>query len=225
MKAAPERKCIVTGDVKPVEELLRFVVGPDGQVVFDAAGKLPGRGLWLSAGLDVLKTAASKGRFSRAAKARVQVPDDLAQQVADQLHARCLNRLGLARGAGQLVQGFEKVRAALKAELNTAPSKGYAGVLVQASDAAQDGREKIMRLAPDTPVVALFTAEEIGKAIGRDNAVHAVLAPGKMAKAFLSDARKLAGVTGQALGGVAMDSVEVNGQVEHSTAADTEAED
>ena len=195
MKADPERKCIVTGAVKPAAEMLRFVVGPDDQVVFDAAGKLPGRGLWLSARLDVLKTAASKGLFSKAAKARVAVPDGLIEQVANQLRARCLGRIGLARGAGQLTQGFEKVRAALKA--------GPVGVLLQASDASQDGREKIMRLATGAPVVTLLKAAEIGQAIGRDNAVHAVLAPGKMARAFLSDAAKLAGVMGQALNGEA----------------------
>ncbi|MCR4377988.1 MAG: RNA-binding protein [Rhodospirillales bacterium] len=209
MKADPERKCIVTGEVGPAAELLRFVVGPDGQVVFDAAGKLPGRGLWLSARLDVLKTALKKGQFSKAAKARVIVPEDLEARVAEQLRARCLSRLGLARGAGQLIQGFEKVRAALKA----GPSGKSAGVLLQASDAAPDGREKMMRLAAGLPVVALFLAEEIGHAIGRDNAVHAVLAPGKMAEAFLSDAAKLAGVMNKSLDGAA------DGK------ADTEAED
>ena len=204
MKADPERKCIVTGEVKPAEALLRFVVGPDSQVVFDAAGKLPGRGLWLSARLDVLKTAAGKGQFSKAAKARVAVSEGLVSQVLDQLRARCLNRLGLARGAGQLTQGFEKVRAALKA--------GPVGVLLQASDAAQDGREKMMRLAPGVPVVALFKAEEIGHAIGRDNAVHAVLAPGKMAQAFLCDARKFAGVMGQALDGLGDSEVKIEAE-------------
>lgn len=211
MKADPERRCIVTGEVKPAEGLLRFVVGPEAQVVFDAAGKLPGRGLWLSARLDVLQTAAKKGSFSKAAKARVTVPDGLVQQVASQLRARCLNRIGLARGAGQLTQGFEKVRAALKA--------GPTGVLLQASDASQDGREKIMRLAAKMPVVTLFTAAEIGQAIGRDNAVHAAFAPGKMAQAFLCDARKLAGVTGQVLDGDVLD-----GQMPDGT-TDTEAED
>jgi len=211
MTGDPERKCIVTGDVKPVEEMLRFVVGPEGQVVFDAAGKLPGRGLWLSAGQDVLKTAASKGQFSKAAKARVTVPDDLEAQVLSQLRARCLNRLGLARGAGRLTQGYDNVRAALKA--------GPVGVLLQASDASQDGRQKIMRLAPGTPVVALFRADEIGQAIGRDNAVHTVLAPGKMAKALLCDARKYAGVMGLPLGGAS--SIDEAAKTE----AEIEAED
>lgn len=193
MKADPERRCIVTGVVKPAQDMLRFVVGPDGSAVFDAAGKLPGRGLWLSAGLDVLQTAAKKGAFSKAAKMRVSVAEDLPQRVADQLRARCLERLGLARRAGQLVQGFDNVAQTLKTKRE--------GVLVEAQDAASDGREKIERLATGLAVVALFEAAEIGRAIGRDNAVHALITPGKMARAFLSDASKLAGVEDRALDG------------------------
>lgn len=193
--ADPERRCIVSGDVKPACELLRFVVGPDGEAVFDAAGKLPGRGLWLSARLDMLKTGAAKNAFSKAARARVLVPDDLVERVAGQLKARCLDRIGLARRAGLLTQGFDNVRAALK--------NGPVGVLIEAADGAPDGREKIARLAGPCPVVALFEAAEIGRAIGRDNAVHAVIAPGKMAEAFLCDARKLAGVEDRPLSGAA----------------------
>jgi len=210
-RKCPERKCAVTGAVGPAEQLLRFVIGPDDQVVFDAAGKLPGRGIWLSPRLDVLKTAASKGQFAKAAKARVVVPEDLVQQVISQLRAGCLNRLGLARGAGLLTQGFENGLAALKA----VKPESHKGVLLQASDASQDGREKVMRLAADMAVVTLFRADEIGHAIGRDNAVHALLTPGKMAKAFLSDAAKLAGVMDQALDGVAGETAPVEGEAEN----------
>lgn len=189
----PERRCIVSGETKPKAEMLRFVIGPGDLVVFDVASKLPGRGLWLSARLDMVKTAATKGLFARAAKARAQVPDTLADDVAGLLKSRCLDRLGLARRSGDMVQGFDKVRASLKA---AAP-----GVLIEASDGGDDGHEKITRLAPGIPVVALFTAEEIGHAIGRDNAVHVLIGPGNMAKAFLRDASRLAGVLDQPLEG------------------------
>ena len=191
--SGPERRCLVSGETKSSQEMLRFVIGPGDEVVFDAAGKLPGRGLWLSARLDMLKTAATKGLFARAAKARAKVGDTLVEDVIRLLTSRCLNRLGLARRSGDLVQGFDKVRASLKAE---AP-----GVLIEAADGGDDGREKITRLAPGTPVVALFTAEQIGHAIGRDNAVHALIKPGNMADAFLRDAGRLAGVLGQPLAG------------------------
>jgi len=193
VSATPERRCLVCGETKSQAELLRFVVGPDDEVVFDVAGKLPGRGLWLSARLDMLKTAATKGLFARAAKARVKVGETLVADVTRLLKSRCLDRLGLARRSGQLVQGFDKVRASVKA--------GTPGVFIEAADGGEDGRQKITRLAPDVPVVALFTAEEIGHAIGRDNAVHALIAPGNMADAFLRDAGRLAGVLDQPLEG------------------------
>ena len=193
MTSGPERRCIVSGETKPSQDMLRFVIGPNDEVVFDVAGKLPGRGLWLSARLDMLKTAAAKGLFARAAKAKALVPDTLATDVPRLLKSRCLDRLGLARRSGDLVQGFDKVRASLKA--------GAPGVLIEAADGGEDGREKITRLAPGVPVVALFTAEEIGHAIGRDNAVHALIGPGNMANAFLRDASRLAGVLDQPLQG------------------------
>ena len=188
-----ERRCIVSGETKNSAEMLRFVIGPGDEVVFDAAGKLPGRGLWLSARLDMVKTAAAKGAFARAAKARAKVAETLVDDVTRLLKNRCLDRLGLARRSGDLVQGFDNVRASLKAKTP--------GLLIEAADGGEDGREKITRLAPDVPVVALFTAEEIGHAIGRDNAVHALIAPGKMAQAFLRDASRLAGVLEQPLAG------------------------
>ncbi len=72
---APERKCIVTGAVAPKEGLLRFVIGPDAQVVPDVSGKLPGRGMWVTASAEILAKASQKGVFARAAKQQVTVPD------------------------------------------------------------------------------------------------------------------------------------------------------
>ena len=53
----PERKCIATGEVQPKFGLVRFVVGPDGQIVPDIMGKLPGRGIWVSAERAALEKA------------------------------------------------------------------------------------------------------------------------------------------------------------------------
>ena len=74
---APERTCIVTGNTGPTDAMVRFVVGPDGSVVPDILGKLPGRGMWVAAQRDVVERAG-KGAFSRSAKAQVTVPDGLA---------------------------------------------------------------------------------------------------------------------------------------------------
>lgn len=183
----PHRRCIATGAVRPKEELLRFVVGPDDTVVPDLENTLPGRGLWLSARRDMVETAMAKKSFARAARQKVIVPPDLPDRLDDLMRRRCLDLVGLARRAGMVTAGFEKVRALLKDQRQAAV------VLLEASDGAADGRNKIRALAPDLPVIDLFTGAEVGAALGRDIAVHAVVTRGPKAQAGL--ARRLAGAT------------------------------
>jgi len=45
----PLRTCIATGEEGAPERMIRFVVGPDGEVVPDLARRLPGRGMWVRA--------------------------------------------------------------------------------------------------------------------------------------------------------------------------------
>lgn len=181
----PERRCIASGAVRPKAELLRFVVGPDGQVVPDAEQRLPGRGIWLSARRDVVNTAVTKRLFARAARRAVVVPEDLADSVERLLVRRTLAVLGMARRAGQAVCGFEKVKAELKS--------GRVAVLVEARDASADGRGKMKALAGSAPVIELFDGAELGSVFGRDHAVHVGVAPGGLADKLLDEAGKLAG--------------------------------
>lgn len=182
----PNRRCIVTGQVLSAEQMIRFVVGPDGMVVPDIEARLPGRGLWLSAGRNMVNTAAAKNLFAKSFRRKVSVPADLAEMVAGLLLRRCLDRIGLARRAGQAVAGFEKVRGELKA--------GRGAVLLAASDGAADGREKIRALAPALPLFAVLSSEEMGAAFGRGRAVHALLTAGRLAEGFKIDAQRLAGM-------------------------------
>lgn len=190
----PQRRCLATGAVLPKEQLLRFVIGPDGTVVPDLAERLPGRGLWLQARQDMMARACAKNLFAKAAKRQVRVPGDLAAQVELLALKRCLDLLGLARRAGAVAAGFEKVRAALRA--------GEVGLLIQATDAADDGRDKIRGLAravaPEVPVLQFCSAAELGAAVGRAAAVHVGIAPGRFADGLLREARRLAGLRGVA---------------------------
>jgi uncharacterized protein len=172
--------------VRPKLELLRCVVAPDGSLVPDLAGKLPGRGLWLTARRDIVATALAKRLFARAARRPVVVDDDLADRIELLLAARCRDEIGLARRAGQAVMGFAKVETALRAA-------GGAAVLLAASDGALDGRGKLKALAPALPVVEVLTGAELGAAFGREHVVHAALKPGRLADALLVDAARIAG--------------------------------
>jgi hypothetical protein len=181
----PNRRCIVSGLVLPVERLIRFALGPDGEVVPDVEARLPGRGIWLSAGRDMVNTAASKALFAKAFRRKVTVPPDLTATVESLLVRRCIERIGLARRAGQAIAGFEKVRGELKA--------GRGAVVLAAADGAADGREKILALAPSLPVVDKLRGEELGVAFGRDHVVHGLILPGRLADGLKIDAARLAG--------------------------------
>lgn len=171
-KKTPERRCIVSGETGTTATLVRFAVGPEGQVVPDIEGKLPGRGIWVASDRASVEKAAAKGLFSRAAKQGVTAPADLADQVEAGLRRRVLALLGLARKAGQLMAGHAKVEdAALKA---------HVVALFLASDAGAEGVRNAGALSSRTgaPVVADFSAEQLGLALGRPNVVHAALTAG-----------------------------------------------
>jgi hypothetical protein len=192
--AAPERRCLASGEVLPKAQLLRFVVAPDGTLVPDLAERLPGRGLWLQARQDMMAKACARNLFAKAAKRHVRVPDDLPRQVEALALRRCLDLLGLARRAGAVVAGFEKVKAALRS--------GEVGVLVQADDAADDGRQKIQALARavglQVRVLQFCGAADLGAAVGREAAVHVGIAPGRFAEGLTQEVQRLAGLRGVA---------------------------
>ena len=187
--AMRERRCIATGAILPEDKLVRFVVGPDGAVVPDLDAKLPGRGLWLSADPVLMARAAKKNDFAKAAKEKVTVPADLAAHVARLLVDRLKSDLGLARRAGLLVFGFDGVLEALG-------TKRPPALLIEAADAAEDGRRKLAAAARArglTPArIDVLSRAELGLALGRDNVVHAAVKPGALADRLLLNAKRLA---------------------------------
>ena len=182
---APERRCLVTGERGGKAGLIRFVAGPDGQVVPDVAGKLPGRGFYVTAERGALERAVAKRLFSRGAKAPLEVPDGLVDMIEAQLLRRVQDGIALARKAGRAVTGYEKVKGWLMT--------GEGVVLVQASDGS--GRQKTKLNTPQGGrFVGCLTAEELGLAFGRASAIHAALASGGLTTRIVEDAAKLAGL-------------------------------
>jgi predicted RNA-binding protein YlxR (DUF448 family) len=206
--AGPLRRCIVTRDVLPKAELVRFVLDPAATVVPDIEGRLPGRGLWLRADRDIVTRAVRKNLFAKVAGTAVKAPDDLAEQVERLLARRCLELLGLARRAGQAVAGFEKVHGWLAA--------GRVGLLLAASDGGADARRKLASAARgDVTVVAAFSGAELAGVLGREAAVaHVAIAPGGIARRLAQEARRLAGLRGLRAAGAAEGTIGGGGGVE-----------
>ena len=169
--------------------MIRFVLDPTGRVLPDIDERMPGRGMWLSAGRDVVNKAVEKRLFGKAARQSVTVLDGLADRIEALLTRRFYDGLGLSRRAGHIVMGFDQVQAVL------APSGGKPGaaVLLAAADGAEDGRRKLRHLAPGLPLITAGPREELGAAFGREHLVHAALLPGKLAARALRDAGRLAG--------------------------------
>ena len=177
------RRYLVTGDRLPRDALLRFVVAPDGDVVADVDGRLPGRGLWLRSRRDMVKTACAGNLFAKASGGRATPASDLAERVEERLTRRCLDLIGLAGRAGQVVTGFEKVRAWLRA--------GKAGILLAAADGADGGRAKMRALASGVAVLEAFSGAQLGAALGRESAGHVAVAPGHLAERLMREVGRL----------------------------------
>jgi hypothetical protein len=191
-KSATVRMCAVSREQRPIDELIRFVVSPAGEVVPDLKRKLPGRGLWLSASRQTVAEAVRRHQFSRGFKRDVRVPATLAADTENLLCRSAVEALAIAAKAGQVVAGFAKVEAALGAR--------QAGALIHAADGARDGIRKLDALArqnagqntdnasetPGIPVVTALTSAELDLALGRLNVVHAALLAGPASKTFLS---------------------------------------
>lgn len=199
-ETGPLRRCLVTAEVRPKAELIRFVVGPGDRIVPDVAGRLPGRGLWMLARRDIVALAVKKRLFARAARAAVAVDADLDRRIEELLVRRAIDLIGLARRAGLAVSGFAKVTAALRANA--------VAVLIAATDGSADGRGKLRAKAPDLPLVEVLTSAELGAAFGRESAVHAAMKAGPLAQAFVVEAGRLGGFRAMAAPASAHDRAE-----------------
>ena len=194
MNRAPERKCIVSGRVADRSRMIRFVVGPGDEIVPDIGAGLPGRGIWIGAERSLVEKAVAKGLFAKAARSKVAVPADLGDTVSALIARRALETLGLARRAGMVTLGFEKVAQAL--------ARDRVAVLVMAADAGADGVRKLTGPKAAPAAVRCFDRTELSLALGRGNVVHAALAPGGLTERFMTEARRLAGFRSMAPNGV-----------------------
>ena len=180
----PERRCLVTGESRPAQGLVRFVVAPDAEagLVPDVAGRLPGRGLWVTARRDLVAAAAARNVFARAAKAPVKVAPDLADRVEALLARRLVDLVAMARRAGAAVGGFEKVRGAA--------AQGRLKLRLAADDASEEGERK---LEGSAPAVTVLNDAELGQAFGRESLTHAGVLDAGWAQRIGREATRLAG--------------------------------
>lgn len=174
MQKETTRKCIVTGQILDKGQLLRFTLTPDNEIVPDLKKKLPGKGVYVVNSKKALLKAISGGLFGKALKAKVNVDEGLAAQVEKVLSKQALDAVSLARKAGVLVLGLDKVTEVLK--------KNKVAFLLEAADAGEDGHHRIVLQAKDLEIFNLFKSEELDKELAKENTVHLAFLKGDMAK-------------------------------------------
>jgi uncharacterized protein len=196
-KSATTRMCAVSRVVRPIEELIRFVVAPTGEVVPDIKRKLPGRGLWITASRQAVAEAVRRHHFSRGFKTNVRAAPTLADDTEALLVRSTLEALGIAAKAGQVVSGFGKVESALSQQ----QGRSALAALIHAADGAPDGIRKLDALArqiegskgsaPALPIVTCLISAELDLALGRANVIHAALLAGPASRTLLSRSQTL----------------------------------
>ena len=199
-----ERFCIVARDVKPVDDMLRFVVGPDGSVVPDLKRNLPGRGLWVTATRDALEEAVKRKAFARGFKREIRLPADFVASTERLLERSALDALAIVGKAKQAAAGFAKVEAAI--------IRHRIAALVHARDGAADGIRKIEAAAhaqfgediERIIAVHTFTSAQLDLALGRSNVVHAALLAGAATDTFIARFSRLERFRTGNLGGLGM---------------------
>ncbi len=193
-----ERRCALTHEVKPAAELIRFVVGPDDVLVPDTDAKAEGRGVWVSLGEKQVAEAVKKKAFAKSLKTNVTVPPDLPALTRLRLEQRFVASLQMARKAGQLLTGAMKVKEALET--------GSAIALVTATDAAEDGRKKMLATlkasskarqeqgleGAERPHFELLDSGQLGLALGIESVIHAAPTQGAAGEAAVKRADRLA---------------------------------
>jgi uncharacterized protein len=187
-KSGTERMCVVTRRVRPIDELIRFVLAPTGEPVPDLKRKLPGRGMWVTASHKAVAEAVKRNLFARGFKKNVKPSADLADETDNLMLRGVIEALAMVAKAGQVVSGFTKVEDALR--------RNTAGILLHATNGAADGIRKLDGIVRQNaefddqtgpiPIISLLNSDELDLALGRSNVIHAAVLTGPAGKTFLS---------------------------------------
>ena len=182
-----ERRCVLSGEHFPREQLIRLAIAPTGEVLPDPAGKAPGRGAWIAPDRAALETAIGDGQLRRAlmrafkggpanedgSRVSLSYSDTLPQQVEAALIRNLADRLGLELRGGNIVLGSARIAEQAR--------KGRIALLLHASDSSEDGRKKLdqaWRVGLDEEgsgrrgTVLPLDRDTLSVALGRENVVH-----------------------------------------------------
>jgi hypothetical protein len=169
-RKAPERTCIGCRETTAADQLVRIVASPEGELVVDLRGRLPGRGAWVHTRAACLERGVKALPRALAGRGPIPAVDAtvLPQRVRDAVNHAVAEALSIAAAGGGLARG--------RSALLQAVQEGRSSILLLASDAAERTVRQVEAL-DDVVVHRLpLTVDALGQRVGRGGlAVVAVL--------------------------------------------------
>lgn len=184
----PQRSCVACRRTAAQEELLRYVLAPEGQLLVDYRHKLPGRGAYTCISRECMVTAVEKHQFQRSFRGR-RVSADVDRLVLDlqnQLLKRVEGLLGMARKSGQLESGSNTLLDGLRKSVDYA-------VLILAEDISAGIGDKLSALADrkGIPVFRLLNKGRLGQRLGKSERSAVAVHAGTLADAILLELQRI----------------------------------
>jgi len=185
-KADPHRSCLGCREVRPKDELLRFVLDPEGIIFPDISRKLPGRGAYTCFSRTCLEAAIKRKQFSRTFKTEAKLlPEEDLLPLITRLQEEKINSLiALANKAGRAVSGSEKVMSELR--------RGETGLLIIAEDISTESRAKFIASAVRAGVETFrFSLKDrLGASLGKEIRTAIAVQKGSFADTLLLELKR-----------------------------------
>jgi predicted RNA-binding protein YlxR (DUF448 family) len=185
-KADPQRSCLGCREVRPKNELLRFVLDPEGTLLPDIARKLPGRGSYTCFSRTCLETALKRKQFNRSFKDTVKLlPEpELISIIVKVLEEKISSLISLANKAGKAVSGSDKAMDTLR--------KGEAAILILAADISGESKAKFLAVAAKAGVETFIFSmkDRLGGPLGKEIRTAIAIQQGSFAKALQTDLKR-----------------------------------
>ena len=196
-KAKTERRCIVTGKVRPKSDLIRFVAGPENTLIPDIKGKLPGRGVWVTPEKEKIAEAVKRKLFERNLAKDIAIAPEIDHQVEILLKEAALGCLKMANKAGNAIFGFTKLMAALEKQAIIClihaeqASPAESNKLDHKFRTNLEQSEKLQQISRKKPFWG-FQTSELSLAFGAANVIHAGLTESGATLAAMNAVARLA---------------------------------
>ena len=158
------RKCVITGLVKPKNALLRFTILPSNEFVPDFNKKLGGKGIYFSNSKSLIRNVVQTAKIGKLIHKPAKYDQNLPDLIEKLLAAKGLEALNLARKSGNLIFGFEKIKEQI--------IKNKVAFVVEATDAGADGKQKMFELCKNIEIVSIYDSATFDRAFDKEMVVY-----------------------------------------------------